>query len=276
MAIVKVSNPIKSHQFTLTLDNSGDDNSYKVSSYTKTLFKGVDTLDTKYTVEALGKFTYTENIKGKYFTDLTGTEVHGTFTSITYKYNGKTILSFSSLNLDASLYLTMFDSEAIDYALGGNDVITGGAYDDIIFGYDGNDKISGGNGNDSINGGAGNDSIDGGAGLDTISSGTGEDIITTGTAKTPLALRSGDEVVISFGNTKTTITDFNTKEDKIDLSEFGIDRTDIFMAGDFVFPEVIKVTQVGSNAVITPFSGTSFEILLIGVSATSINSYDFS
>ena len=56
----------------------------------------------------------------------------------------------------------------IIYALGGNDIVTGGAGKDFIIGGAGTDTLNGGAGNDTLQGGAGNDTIDGGAGTDLI------------------------------------------------------------------------------------------------------------
>ncbi|MFI6999507.1 calcium-binding protein [Nocardia sp. NPDC050175] len=57
---------------------------------------------------------------------------------------------------------------------GGNDTITGTAFDDVINGGAGNDTLTGGAGNDTLNGGLGEDTVSGGAGNDTLS-GPGDD-----------------------------------------------------------------------------------------------------
>jgi hypothetical protein len=51
---------------------------------------------------------------------------------------------------------------------GGNDTITGTAFDDTINGGDGNDTLTGGAGDDSLTGGLGIDTISGSAGNDTL------------------------------------------------------------------------------------------------------------
>jgi Ca2+-binding RTX toxin-like protein len=54
------------------------------------------------------------------------------------------------------------------YSDGGNDTITGSAFDDIIWSGSGNDTVSGGDGNDVIVGDVGADSISGGNGNDSL------------------------------------------------------------------------------------------------------------
>ena len=67
--------------------------------------------------------------------------------------------------------------------------------------------INGAAGNDSINGAAGDDFITGGAGRDTLTGGLGNDrFIYVATTESPV------------GNTRDTITDFNTLLDKIDVA----------------------------------------------------------
>ncbi|SDD50617.1 Hemolysin-type calcium-binding repeat-containing protein [Actinokineospora iranica] len=73
------------------------------------------------------------------------------------------------------------------YGNGGNDTITGTAFNDVIHGNDGNDTLTGGIGNDTLSGGLGEDTVNGSAGndsltgpgtdfaVDTLSGGTGTD-----------------------------------------------------------------------------------------------------
>ena len=59
--------------------------------------------------------------------------------------------------------------------LGGDDVLTGGDGNNTITGNLGDDTITAGSGNDTLTGSEGNDSIDGGTGIDTLSGGPGDD-----------------------------------------------------------------------------------------------------
>ena len=94
---------------------------------------------------------------------------------------------------------------------GGADTIYGGA-NDRIRGGSGNDTIEGGEGEDHILGDAGNDIIDAGADDDIIIDGGGDDTLTGGTGADTFAF------LPSHGS--DTITDFNTSEDEIDVSQF--------------------------------------------------------
>jgi serralysin len=74
---------------------------------------------------------------------------------------------------DGTDALTLQDDDDTVYALGGNDVLSGGAGGDTLDGGSGNDTLAGGNDNDTLIGGAGNDSLDGGPGNDAASYASG-------------------------------------------------------------------------------------------------------
>ena len=101
-----------------------------------------------------------------------------------------------------------------DFLLGGGEVDTiyGGTGDDWIRGGSGDDTIEGGEGDDIILGDAGNDTIDAGADDDTIIDGGGDDTLTGGTGE--------DTFAFLPGHGSDTITDFDTSDDQIDLSQF--------------------------------------------------------
>lgn len=63
---------------------------------------------------------------------------------------------------------------------GGNDTVTGSAYDDSIFGGDGDDSIDGDVGNDRLFGGSGDDYLNGNDGDDDIYGNQGDDTISAG------------------------------------------------------------------------------------------------
>ena len=103
----------------------------------------------------------------------------------------------------------------------GTDIIYGGADQDMLYGGSGIDLVYGGTGNDEIYGGdhldllvggEGNDTIDGGAGDDFIIGGAGDDELTGGTG--------ADTFIFGSGDGFDTITDFDTANDRIDLTSF--------------------------------------------------------
>ncbi|TCP58452.1 hemolysin type calcium-binding protein [Rhodovulum bhavnagarense] len=105
------------------------------------------------------------------------------------------------------------------YASTGDDTVKGGDGDDIVFGGEGNDSIEGGAGTDTLYGGAGDDSLTGGAGADMLYAGGGNDALTGGTGV--------DTFYFNTAEGENTITDFNTEEDKIDVSEFDLTWADV-------------------------------------------------
>ncbi len=92
--------------------------------------------------------------------------------------------------------------------LDGNDTVSlHGKYANSVVELGGGDDVfHGGVGSDNVNGGNGNDYISGGQGSDKLTGGNGEDIFAW--SKEDLANKAVD-----------TITDFNAKEDKLDLSQ---------------------------------------------------------
>lgn len=82
-----------------------------------------------------------------------------------------------------------------EWALSGNDTITGSKYDDILNGYAGNDKITGGDGNDTLDGDAGKDTLIGGNGDDFLSGGVGADSLDGGNGDDFLASWSEKDVL---------------------------------------------------------------------------------
>ena len=118
-----------------------------------------------------------------------------------------------------------------DWANGGagNDRISCGAGNDIALGKEGNDDLSGGKGNDELFGGDGKDGVSGddgddkcygGAGNDCVAGGKGNDLIIGEGGNDELRGGAGyDTFAFGAGSGKDKITDFNTKQDQIDLSE---------------------------------------------------------
>lgn len=96
----------------------------------------------------------------------------------------------------------------------GDDTLSGGAGNDTLFGAAGVDAVDGGAGADLLFNGGGSDTVDGGAGSDTLWGGGGDDRLTGGTG--------ADIFAFTSGNGNDTITDFDTGEDRLDLSDLEI------------------------------------------------------
>ncbi len=80
-----------------------------------------------------------------------------------------------SIALDAAPAGSGFTNGSIVLAKGGDDSVTGSAFDDSIFAGNGNDVIDGKEGADRLYGGEGNDVLIGGSGDDDIYGNTGDD-----------------------------------------------------------------------------------------------------
>ncbi|KAB7615956.1 calcium-binding protein [Amylibacter sp. SFDW26] len=115
----------------------------------------------------------------------------------------------------------------------GDDIIDGGAGNDKIRGGSGNDDLSGGDGKDYLNAGDGNDVIYGGDGNDKIVGGTGSDTIEGGAGNDHMwggnwwKDGSSDTFIVSAGSGKDMIHDFETQNDQIDLSSYGLEFSDL-------------------------------------------------
>jgi len=98
----------------------------------------------------------------------------------------------------------------------GDDILQGGDGDDLLQGGAGSDRLLGGGGADELRGGAGDDRLFGGAGDDVIIGGGGVDVMTGGAGSDTFvwtSLRQGRP-----DSALTTITDFERRVDRIDLS----------------------------------------------------------
>ncbi|NEO88706.1 MAG: calcium-binding protein, partial [Spirulina sp. SIO3F2] len=102
----------------------------------------------------------------------------------------------------------------------GNDKIRGEDGNDSLSGDAGRDYIHGGDGSDAINGGADADKLVGGRGTDVIQGGAGDDHIWGGNWSGDNA---SDTFVFAAGSGKDIIHDFETDQDQIDLTSYGLD-----------------------------------------------------
>jgi Ca2+-binding RTX toxin-like protein len=175
-----------------------------------------------------------------------------------------------------------------------NDFLTGGEGQDSLFGGSGNDELIGGNGDDVLDGGTGNDRLDGGAGRDTLIGGAGADILFGGNGDDLLFGGAGadvmtggngrDRFVIADLGDVDTITDFRTREDKIDLSSLdansATDAVDAFSwIGTRAFSgeagELRSYVQAGNTFVAGDVNGDGVADFTIALGRSAIVEADF-
>jgi Ca2+-binding RTX toxin-like protein len=148
------------------------------------------------------------------------------------------------------------------YGDAGDDRIWGGAGDDFLFGGAGNDRLYGGDGNDTLYGDAGDDILFGGAGNDVLFGGEGNDFIDGGAGDDTLHGGKGNDVFV-FSQGRDLIRDFTIGEDKISLSDSGLDN----------FADVLAhAVQRGANVVITEDGNT---LTIAGVRLADLSGDDF-
>lgn len=152
------------------------------------------------------------------------------------------------------------DGDDVLWGENGNDILNGGGGNDLLRGHTGNDTLNGGNGNDTLSGGEGSDLLIGGDGHDrmagdqgddTIVASQGNDVITGDYGPGDQSQRPRGKDVFVFNVTNkaylTTITDFTSGEDKIDLSGFT-------MAGLSV-AQIRKVVNFNKGMLTADFNG---------------------
>jgi serralysin len=117
---------------------------------------------------------------------------------------------------------TIANGVVIENATGGSgdDVLIGNAAANRLTGNAGTDTLLGRGGDDTLLGGAGNDVLNGGAGKNELIGGAGNDIF-----------------VFEDSNAKDKIRDFDSGNDLIDLSAFGIGQRDVKIAGNNLFAD---------------------------------------
>ena len=137
----------------------------------------------------------------------------------------------------------------------GDDTMLGGTGDDKMRGEAGNDDMSGGEGKDYINAGSGDDNLSGGSGSDKLVGGTGSDTIEGGAGNDHIwggnwwKDGSTDTFVVSSGTGKDMIHDFETGTDKLDLSSYGLEFSDLQAAmSDKGWATEIDLSQLSGGA----------------------------
>ena len=148
--------------------------------------------------------------------------------------------------------------------------IEGTAANDTLTGTGGNDTLNGNAGADRIDGGSGADRILGGAGADTLTGGAGADTFTYSSR-----LDSYRNYTSSTPKQSDTITDFNTSEDRIDLSALGLrglgdgsNNTIYLSRNDDGSKTYIKTDAIDST-------GNRFEVALEGDLLSSLGAGNF-
>lgn len=101
----------------------------------------------------------------------------------------------------------------------GDDDLTGGDGWDALLGGKGDDTLSGGKESDQLSGEDGNDVLNGGDGYDNMDGGNGNDTMTGG--------KDGDNYSLYENSGHDVITDFNPKEDSINLFVDGVTFNDL-------------------------------------------------
>ena len=152
----------------------------------------------------------------------------------------------------------------------GGDYLLGGGGDDTVHGGTGNDRILGGSGDDSIYGGEGNDIIIGDTGNDTIDAGAGDDFIIDSIGDDTLTGGTGaDTFSFLSGHGSDTITDFDTSEDQIDLSQLttGFTFLELQSKMSTVTDPDETTTVTGVQIDLSDFGGGT--IILEGITSTS-------
>jgi Ca2+-binding RTX toxin-like protein len=117
------------------------------------------------------------------------------------------------------------------YGDAGNDVLTGGLYDDKLDGGTGDDVLWGLAGSDVLSGNAGNDFLFGGPGNDRIIGGLGKDVMSGGLDSDLFVFASATDSGTTVA-TRDQIIDFTKGQDKFDFSQ--IDAKPL-LSGDQAF-----------------------------------------
>jgi Ca2+-binding RTX toxin-like protein len=164
----------------------------------------------------------------------------GTVTDVTFSSkNTSPLLKVEDVDIDAKTFVGILKKQGVEaayeFALSGNDVITGSLISDSIYGGGGKDTIKAGAGVDHIEGGKGNDRLSGEA--------------------------QSDHFIFGVGDGKDTITDF--------------DAVGGALAQDYIDTDLTPLTikQSGVNTIIDFGGGDT--ITLLGVKASDVGDSDF-
>lgn len=194
-------------------------------------FNGAFFEDVKNTMQPIIGVTIKTNIK-----EINANDVRFHENDLSVDFRGATTLDDSSLILNVIFAATkngsiVFQGKKDSVFVQGQDAA------DKLFGSSANDVLEGGKGNDILMGNGGQDTLYGGAGSDDLYGGAGQDVF---------VFKSTSDLGIKTTNTDT-IFDFNSKDDKIDLSAIDANTK---LAGDQAFSFIATKS----------FSGTAGEL----------------
>lgn len=150
--------------------------------------------------------------------------------------------------------------------------------DDILDGTNQRDVFNGGAGRDLLKGRGGGDTLSGGDSGDILIGGHGKDVLTGGGGKDTFGYDS-------LGEGGDRITDFNVKQDAIEIDGDLLKEGDVFeskIRNLDQIAEFVKLTQIGSQTVVSidpdgEAGSASFNVLatLEGVNAVKLNARNF-
>jgi Ca2+-binding RTX toxin-like protein len=240
---------------TITTANGGTvvENANGTFTYTPaTGYSGTDSFN--YTLEDSAGLTATGTASLTISAATTTTASSGIPEAVLQELNGiaPTITMTSTANgitlngTQSSLANVIMSSGKNDLLEGhdGNDVLIGGTGGDKLYGYYGNDLIYSGEGNNILNGGPGNDTLISASGSNNLTGGGGNDVIVFSEAKAP--------------NAYDIITDFNTSDNKLDLSALmsanGTARLQAVSGGTGLY---VDSNGTGNFTLLAIFEGTS-------------------
>ncbi len=153
----------------------------------------------------------------------------------------------------------------------GSDVLDSGAGDDTLVGGNGNDTLTAGDGADDLKGNNGSDLLLGGAGDDTLSAANGNDTLVGGAGDDMLTGGNGaDLFVFAIGSGNDVITDYNPRNDLLDLSDVSAGFADANAVQNAVSEEVVD----GISGVLIDLGGDD-SLFLQGTSLADLGRADF-
>ena len=147
-------------------------------------------------------------------------DVYGTLTGYQVGAGGRTLLSATGLDVDASFAQRVIERGGLfplyREGLRGADKILGSRQNDMLRGFDGDDVLRGGKGRDRLKGDDGDDRLLGGGGRDRLQGGAGDDVLRGGPGADRLQGGAGRDVFV-FEDKRGTdrVEDFRPDQDHI-------------------------------------------------------------
>jgi hypothetical protein len=257
-ATVRIANPLNGAAETLSVNVAGTNVTANYDSNTSTLtLSGSDTLVNYRTV--LRRIIYDN------------TSINPTVANRTLEFVVTDAGEFNTTSVVATTTIQYSQNQIIDGTavadtidgLGGNDTIDGGSDNDLLLGSGGNDLLLGGAGLDTLVGGSDNDSLFGGSSHDLLRGNGGNDLLDGGAGNDTITGGTGiDRFVLRTTNGTDTINDFINGQDSF------------FLAGSLTFGS-LRISQSGSDTLITNTNTSEVLAVLLDISAAQIDENDF-